>query len=57
LFRETVKVLALSDLRKKFDELGIERIGNSPAEFAAAIDAETLRWTKVVKASGSSLRD
>jgi chaperonin GroES len=44
--RETVRVLALPDLRKKFDELGIETIGNSPAEFAAAIHVETMRWGK-----------
>ncbi|MFL5239307.1 MAG: Bug family tripartite tricarboxylate transporter substrate binding protein [Rhizomicrobium sp.] len=57
LLRETVRVLALPDLRKKFDELGIETIGNSPAEFEAVIRAETLRWAKVIKDSGTSLKD
>lgn len=57
LHRETVRVLALPGLRKKFDELGVETIGNSPAEFAAAIQAEIRRWTKVIKDSGASLTD
>jgi tripartite-type tricarboxylate transporter receptor subunit TctC len=57
LYRETTRVIALPDLRKKFDELGIEAIGNSPEEFAAAIRAETLRWAKLIKDSGMSLKD
>jgi len=32
-------------LRQKFDELVLETIGSSPAEFAADIQAEILRWT------------
>jgi tripartite-type tricarboxylate transporter receptor subunit TctC len=57
LHRETVRVLALPGLRKKFDELGMATIGNSPAEFAAAIQAEIPRWTKIIKDSGASLTD
>ena len=57
LHPETVRVLALPGLRKKFDELGMETIGSSPAEFAAAIQAEILRWTKVMKDLGASLTD
>ena len=40
LHREALRVLAVPRLRKKFDELGMATIGNSPAEFAAAIQAE-----------------
>jgi len=52
LQRETARVLALPDVRKRFDELGMQVIGNTPAEFAAAIAAETPRWTKVIKDAG-----
>jgi len=45
LHREAVRVLSLPGLRQKFDELGLETIGSSPAEFAADIQAEILRWT------------
>jgi tripartite-type tricarboxylate transporter receptor subunit TctC len=57
LYREVAKVLALPDLRKKFDGLGIETVGSSPVEFATAIHAETLRWAKVIKDSGTSLKN
>jgi tripartite-type tricarboxylate transporter receptor subunit TctC len=57
LHREALRVLAVPRLRKKFDELGMATIGNSPAEFAAAIQAEIPRWTKIIKDSGATLPD
>ncbi|MEH2590663.1 Bug family tripartite tricarboxylate transporter substrate binding protein [Bradyrhizobium sp. AZCC 1721] len=41
LHRETVRILAMPEMRKRFDDLGIEPIGNSPAEFAAVIDGDS----------------
>jgi tripartite-type tricarboxylate transporter receptor subunit TctC len=52
LHLETVKALALPDLRAKFADLGLEPIGNSPDEFAAAIKSEIPKWAKVIKESG-----
>jgi tripartite-type tricarboxylate transporter receptor subunit TctC len=52
LHLETVKALALPDLRAKFADLGLETIGNSPDEFAAAIKSEIPKWAKVIKESG-----
>ena len=52
LHRESVRILALPDVRKRFDELGIEVIGNTPAEFAAVIAAETPQWAKVIRDAG-----
>jgi tripartite-type tricarboxylate transporter receptor subunit TctC len=52
LHDETVKILAEPDVRGKLTELGLDIIGNSPAEFAAAIAAETPQWAKVIKAAG-----
>jgi tripartite-type tricarboxylate transporter receptor subunit TctC len=52
LHLETVKALALPDLRAKFADLGMEVIGNSPDEFAAAIKSESPKWAKVIKATG-----
>jgi tripartite-type tricarboxylate transporter receptor subunit TctC len=52
LHLETVKALALPDLRGKLTDLGLEVIGNSPEEFAAAIKSETPKWAKVIKESG-----
>jgi tripartite-type tricarboxylate transporter receptor subunit TctC len=55
LHDETVKVLALPEVRKKFDELGLEPVGNTPAEFAAVIKKETPEWAKVIKDAGIRL--
>jgi tripartite-type tricarboxylate transporter receptor subunit TctC len=55
LHDETVKALALPEVRKKFDELGLEPIGNTPAEFAAVIKKETPEWAKVIKDAGIKL--
>ena len=52
LHRETARILALPDVRKRFDELGMEVIGNTPADFAAVIKAETPQWARVIKEAG-----
>jgi tripartite-type tricarboxylate transporter receptor subunit TctC len=55
LYAETVKTLALPEVRKKFEELGIEPVGNTPAEFAAVIRKEIPEWAKVIKDAGIKL--
>jgi tripartite-type tricarboxylate transporter receptor subunit TctC len=55
LHAETVKTLAMPEVRKKFDELGIEPVGNTPAEFAAVIRKEIPEWAKVIKDAGIKL--
>jgi len=52
---ETVKALATPEVRKKFDELGLEPVGNTPAEFAAIIRKEMPEWAKVIKDAGIKL--
>jgi tripartite-type tricarboxylate transporter receptor subunit TctC len=52
LHLETVKALAHADVRAKLAGLGMEVIGNSPDEFAAAIKSEIPQWAKVIKKSG-----
>jgi tripartite-type tricarboxylate transporter receptor subunit TctC len=52
LHREAARILALPDVRKKFAELGMEPVGNTPAEFAAAMTAEAPKWTKLIKDIG-----
>jgi tripartite-type tricarboxylate transporter receptor subunit TctC len=55
LYGETAKALAMPEIRKKFDELGLEPVGNTPAEFAAVIKKETPEWAKVIKDAGIKL--
>ncbi len=49
IHQDTLKVLALADVRAKLSDIGMEVIGNSPAEFAAAIKTETPQWAKILK--------
>src|SRR6201996_2135984 len=55
LHEQTVKALATPAMRSKFDELGLEPIGNTPDEFAAVIRKETPEWAKVIKDAGIKL--
>jgi tripartite-type tricarboxylate transporter receptor subunit TctC len=50
--RETARVLALPDVRRRLAELGLDLIGNTPAEFAAVIKAEIPQWAAVIKGAG-----
>jgi tripartite-type tricarboxylate transporter receptor subunit TctC len=49
VFRDTEKVLALPEIKSRFDGLGMAPVGNSPADFARAIREETERWAKIVR--------
>jgi tripartite-type tricarboxylate transporter receptor subunit TctC len=55
LHGETVKTLEMPEVRKKFDELGLEPVGNTPAEFAALMKKEMVEWAKVIKDAGIKL--
>jgi tripartite-type tricarboxylate transporter receptor subunit TctC len=55
LYDETVKTLATPEIRAKFAELGVEPVGNTPAEFAAVIKKEIPEWAKVIKEAGIKL--
>ncbi|MBX3651341.1 MAG: tripartite tricarboxylate transporter substrate binding protein [Burkholderiales bacterium] len=49
LHAETVRMLALPDIRQKLATEGAEAIGNSPEEFAAQIQRDMARWAKVAR--------
>ncbi|HTO50165.1 MAG TPA: tripartite tricarboxylate transporter substrate binding protein [Burkholderiales bacterium] len=55
LNEETVKILALPDVRERFVSQGAEPVGNSPGEFAAYIKAEIAKWGKVIRESGAKV--
>ena len=52
IYRETVKDLAMPDVRKAMGEQGLDIIGNSPTEFAAVLAKEIPAWAKVIKEAG-----
>jgi tripartite-type tricarboxylate transporter receptor subunit TctC len=55
LHRHAVKVLARADVRNKFADLGFLPVGETPAEFADAIQAEIPLWAKVIRDSGTKI--
>jgi tripartite-type tricarboxylate transporter receptor subunit TctC len=46
---ELVKTLAMSDVRARLIEVGLEAVSNTPDAFAAYIRTETDKWAKVVR--------
>ncbi|MCD6734220.1 MAG: tripartite tricarboxylate transporter substrate binding protein [Burkholderiaceae bacterium] len=49
IHRDTVKVLDKTEMKARLFVAGMSPVGNSPAEFAAAIDKESAHWAKVVE--------
>ena len=49
LQKETAAVLGEPDIRSRYATLGIEPVGNTPAQFAEQIRADLARWEKVVR--------
>jgi len=45
---EIVKIIAMPEVKKQLDQLGFEPVANTPAEFAARIKQEIVRWAKVI---------
>ena len=52
---DTVRVLNAADVRERFLTQAAEPSGNTPEAFAAFIQAETVKWAKVIKASGAKI--
>jgi len=46
---DTAKVLAMPDIREKLAAIGLETVGNSPAEFVAIVRRDHAKWGKVIR--------
>ena len=57
IHRDTVRALAMADVRKRFDDLGMEVVGDTPTEYAASLRGEVPRWAKVIKEAGLKATD
>jgi tripartite-type tricarboxylate transporter receptor subunit TctC len=53
--QEVAKALATPALKERLATLGAIPSGNTPAQFAALIEAEHKKWAEVVKASGAKV--
>jgi tripartite-type tricarboxylate transporter receptor subunit TctC len=52
--RAAIDALRSSEVKAKLAEQGSEPVGNSPAEFKAFIDAELVKWKRLVEISGAT---
>src|SRR5215468_716396 len=49
--REIVRIIALPDLKERFDVLGLDPVGGTSDEFAQQLRAEGEKWEKLIKAA------
>jgi tripartite-type tricarboxylate transporter receptor subunit TctC len=49
LYREIKAIVALPDVKERFEVLGLDAVANTPEEFAAQIKAEIAKWGKVIR--------
>jgi len=57
LHAETVKALAVPEVRKALENQGLDLIGGTPEEFSETIRTETPYWAKVIKQAGIKATD
>ncbi len=50
---ETVRILALPDVKANYGNLGLTAVSSTPEQFSVYVREEIVRWAKVVKASGA----
>ncbi len=50
--RDSAKIIHTEDFRARLAQVGMEPVGNTPAEFTAAIRQQSARWQKVIKERG-----
>ena len=52
---EAAKLLRTPEMHERMTKLGFIVVGNSPADAAAFMRSETVKWTKAVRDSGAKL--
>ena len=52
LAAETAKAINESDIKERFNQIGIVPVGNSPAQAAKFLDEEIAKWAKVITTAG-----
>lgn len=49
---EITKIVAAPEMKARFEQLGIEAVGSTPAEAARFLDTEIAKWSKVITTAG-----
>ena len=52
LNREVVRILNQADVKERFINFGVETVGSSPEQLAAAVKSDTVKWGKIIKDAG-----
>jgi tripartite-type tricarboxylate transporter receptor subunit TctC len=52
LAQETAKAINQSDIKERFNQIGIESAGGTPEQAAKFLDAEIAKWAKVITTAG-----
>jgi tripartite-type tricarboxylate transporter receptor subunit TctC len=52
LAAETAKAINESEIRERFNQIGIVPVGNSPAEATRFLEDEVAKWAKVINTAG-----
>jgi tripartite-type tricarboxylate transporter receptor subunit TctC len=51
LSSEAVRIMALPDVRAKFEADGFEPVGSTPDEFGRFVQTEIAKWAKTIRAA------
>jgi tripartite-type tricarboxylate transporter receptor subunit TctC len=49
---EVAKAVNTTDIKSRFEQIGIEPVGNKPDEAAKFLDDEIAKWAKVISTAG-----
>jgi tripartite-type tricarboxylate transporter receptor subunit TctC len=49
---ETAKIVNSPEMKTRFEQLGIEAVGNTPEQAAAFLNGEIAKWAKVINTAG-----
>src|SRR6185436_2984530 len=52
LAKETAKAINESEIKTRFNDIGIIAVGNTPAQAQQFLDAEVAKWAKVINTAG-----
>jgi tripartite-type tricarboxylate transporter receptor subunit TctC len=47
--RDSAKIVRTDEFRARLAQIGMEPVGNTPSDFAAAIRSQSERWGKIIK--------
>jgi tripartite-type tricarboxylate transporter receptor subunit TctC len=55
--KETVRLMAMPDIKSKLEGLGVQLVGNTPTQFVNVVRTELPAWGKVIREAGIKLTE